>query len=375
MKNFNFGFISALIVLTLLAFTCAKEETPVEPPTKGSVRGTVIDNNTEVTLANAIIYTEPGSFQVSTDAYGDYIMKDVEPKDYKIFCYKEGYDTVSTTINVAAGIESKANFRLTSKDSIGNSTYGTIEGTVRDYSDQSYLDKATISTIPITSVTLTDASGKFKIQNVTPGDYKIIASQKDYDADTLDIKVSLGNTTEAHFALKKGNIVDPTQFGKIKGNVLDVISYTPLKNVNIYTIPATNSVSTGDAGEFLLENISPATYKIVAEKNGYFADTAEVVVKKNLESTANLFLKSLTGILEGTVIKETDGSAISKAVIKTEPNTTSVVTATDGKFRFDNLSPASYKVITSASSFITDTTIVVIKEGVTTSATIVLKRE
>jgi len=374
MKNFNFGFISALIVLMLLAFTCKKEETPVKPATKGSIKGTVINNKTEQSLANAVIYTQPGSVQITTDQYGEYIIKDVVPKDYKVFCYKQGYDTLSASINVAAGVEAHANFRLNPKDSAINNGYGNIEGSVRDFDNQKLLEKVTIKTIPATSVTITNDTGKFKILNVSSGSYKVIAEKKDYETDTLSIKVRIGTTTEANFNLRSVSSIDSNLYGRIKGKVSDKVSDKPVQNVRVYTVPATNSVTTNSQGEFIIENVLPSTYKVIAEKNGYLKDSAQVVVKKRIDAIANLSIKSTTGILEGIVIKKTDGAAINRAIIKTDPVTTSVVTGIDGKFVLKNLSPVTYKIITSATSFVTDTTTVVIKEGATTSVTIVLNR-
>lgn len=376
MKKFNFGFITAMVILSLLAFTCKKEEEETtEPPTKGSVRGTVIDNETEMTIANAIVYTEPGSFQTSTTEYGDYYVKDVEPKDYKVFCYKEGYDTVSTSINVSAGVESKASFRLIPSDTTIQQQFGGISGSVLDYNSELPIDKVTIKTDPASAVTLTNSSGLFTINNLSPGTYKVTADKKDYKSSEISVQVTTGNITEANFSLSLEDALDTTKFGKIIGKVKDAFSSDPIGNVNVYTIPSTNSVSSSENGDYVIKNMSEGTYKVIAQKNEYIGDTTEVVVKIGLESTANLFLTTSTGMLEGLVIKATDGVPVNKATIKTDPTTTSLITDADGKFLFDKLDPGTYKIITSAASFVNDTTSVVIKEGVKIFRQIILERE
>ena len=366
MKNFNIGFISALFFLMLIAFTCSKEETPVVPPTKGSVKGTVIDNKSEKGIANAIIYTEPGSFQVTTDSYGDYRMNNVEPADYKVFCYKPGYDTVTTSIKVVAGVESPANFRLTAKDTAngGNGAFGTIKGIVTDFNSEIPIEKVSIKTFPPTSVTSTGSDGKFVISNVTGGNYKVVATKKDYDSSFVNIVVSSGNITEANLSITKVNALDTTQLGKIRGKVSDVATSKPIANAIVFTDPSSNSVITDANGEFLINHIKPATYKVIAQRNEYINDTTSVVVQKNITSVANLTMKAVgntLGNIKGRVIDKISNAPVSNVTVFTVPSSSSVLTDSKGDYVISNINPNTYKVIAKKYDYLSDTTEVVVK--------------
>lgn len=378
MKNFNFGFIAALVFLSLIAFTCEKEESPVEVPTKGSIRGNVIDNSTEITLENAIIYTEPGSFQVSTDEYGDYRMNNVEPSDYKIYCYKAGYDTVFTNIKVVAGVESPANFRLSKKDTANsNSNYGTIQGLVKDYNSDALLEKVTIKTSPATSVTFTSSNGMYTISNVKPGTYTVTATKKDYDSSKVSISVTAGNITEANFNLTMVNDKDTTQLGKIRGKVSDVVTAVPIANSIVYTSPSTESVITDQNGEFLINYVTPGTYKVIAQKNEFENDTTTVVVQKNLSVMANLTLRAVSttlGNIKGKVTDVFTADAIGNANIFTIPSTSSVSTNNLGEYSINNVSPGTYKVIAAKNEYFNDTTEVVVQSGLDAIANLFLKK-
>lgn len=377
MKNFNIGVILAIFCLSLVAFTCQKEDSVLEPITKGSIRGNVIDNSTEQPIRNAVVYTSPGSIQVLTDEYGDYRMNNIEPKEYVVYCYKAGYDTVSTAINVDSSYEAQANFRLSKKDTTSESkTYGTITGLVRDLNSEIPIEKVTIKTFPATSVTLTDVSGKYTISNVTPGSYTVTAIKKDYDSSKVSIKVTAGNITEANINLTPVSAIDTTQYGRLSGKITDLNSSNPLSNVTVYTSPATSTVTTNALGDYYIRNMTPGTYKVIAEKNEYESDTTTVVIQKNLESVANLSLRASSttlGNIKGKVFDEISNQPIGNVNIYTVPSTSSVSTNSSGEYLIGNIPAGTYKVIASKTEYFSDTTEVVVQPGMEVNADLYLR--
>jgi hypothetical protein len=79
-------------------------------------------------------------------------------------------------------------------------------------------------------------------------------------------------------------------FGKIKIHVMNVKDNSPISYALISTDPASESITTDSNGEFLLNNLSPGNYKVIAVKLGFITNSTTVNVLGNKTVQANIFL-------------------------------------------------------------------------------------
>ncbi|HGY56864.1 MAG TPA: carboxypeptidase regulatory-like domain-containing protein [Caldithrix abyssi] len=100
-------FISVVISVILIA--CTKVE---DPPTTGTIKGTIYDKFTAETLAQVLVETNPPTSAVTTDSSGTYLIDNVEPGAYHVTATKSGYDSSGVDVAVTAGNESIADIHM-----------------------------------------------------------------------------------------------------------------------------------------------------------------------------------------------------------------------------------------------------------------------
>ena len=81
------------------------------------------------------------------------------------------------------------------------STTGDIEGVTYDEKTAQPLAGVSITTTPVTSSKISDASGKYKLEGVEPGDYTINASKSGYNSKSINVNVVAGETASADLML------------------------------------------------------------------------------------------------------------------------------------------------------------------------------
>ncbi len=121
------------------------------------------------------------------------------------------------------------------------------------------------------------------------------------------------------------------QKGTIRGNVFEESSGEPLGFVNIFLEGTTFGTTTDEDGFFILANIPPGAYKLVAQFIGYENTTSEVTLKAGKINYERIILKEGGIVLEGVEVSARKENAksevqvsqitVSKAQIKSLPST------------------------------------------------------
>ena len=86
-------------------------------------------------------------------------------------------------------------------------TTGTIDGTITQANTGAAVDGANIFTMPATGSTTTDGNGGYKIDNVIPGQYIVVAGKADYNGSRM-VMVTVGQTTTADIPLNQNRLPD-----------------------------------------------------------------------------------------------------------------------------------------------------------------------
>ncbi len=254
-------------------------------------------------------------------------------------------------------------------------THGSITGLITDFNTDAALSNVNVYTLPATSYVTTDSTGAYKIDNVEPGEYSITAAKRGYDSLSVSISVIAGKNTFADFILQKTDSTANLRYGTIEGVTLDAESGTPITNVNLYSIPATVVLVSGNNGQFTFSNLDPGSYSIVAKKLGYDSTVINLNVTAGFAATANILMSRTdttitptTGSLNGNVIDAVTGNPIQNAEISTDPSSTLIFTDNQGNFTFENLSPGSFTISVSKNYYNNVSASVNIVAGQTTRA-------
>ena len=96
------------------------------------------------------------------------------------------------------------------EDLVEPAYFGTVTGIVRDGRTNLPLANASVTTNPATSAYLTDAQGKFRIENVPTGRLAITVNKTDYQQAVANVTVSDSQTADVAVVLNKSTTVAPT---------------------------------------------------------------------------------------------------------------------------------------------------------------------
>lgn len=151
-----------------------------------------------------------------------------------------------------------------------NMSRGCISGCVREAAFGSRLSDAFVILQPGDYVTTTDAMGNYYFPNnenlslVAPGTYSLTAMKDGFANQAIaNVVVSAGENTVVDFTLPASGT------GSITGRAIDPLSGEGISGVKVTVSPENASTTTDSGGNYLIQNLAPSTYSVVASKTGY----------------------------------------------------------------------------------------------------------
>ena len=135
---------------------------------------------------------------------------------------------------------------------------GLISGIVNNSSTGNPIIEATIST-NIGLQILSDDSGQYKIENISPGEYTLTVAAPLYHSSTVEnVTVTGGETTTLNISL------NPKTTGVISGQVISAEGLAPIENVTIQVSNGADSftVNSDVTGDFTFADLTYGDYTI-----------------------------------------------------------------------------------------------------------------
>ncbi|MCA0989644.1 carboxypeptidase regulatory-like domain-containing protein [Guptibacillus algicola] len=319
-------------------------------PNPGNVQGTVTNEAGDpISGALVEVLNVAGTTigRAVTNASGAYAISDLAPGDYKLRVSKDLYRTSVVGFNVEAGETKTLNVELISNP-------GALEGTVTDATTSDPLQGTTVQVVDARGVTvasaLTDGSGFYQVENLSPGMYSVTFVSGGYGLLTVGTKIVSNQTTELNVALDQlvggiaGTITD-NNGNTLSGAIVEVF----FNNVHVVTATTDNN------GVYKINNLSPGFYTLNVSKTGFSTETVGASVVENEISEANATLLPNPGTVTGTVLTSS-GDPISGAVInirddRTGAEITQAVTNEQGAYTALGLAPGNYTIIAQAEDF------------------------
>ncbi len=156
--------------------------------------------------------------------------------------------------------------------------FGTIQGTVVDFTTGAPLSGAGITTTPATDATVTDADGRFTVPDALVGSYTISANRNGYAPNTASVSVREARTTQATIFLKPST--DPNTGGTPATDISAEVT-----NFFNRTIQTTRGDSTIVVIDYRVRNTGTAVvtgyqvvFRIVTPAGDFFQDVTRTTL-------------------------------------------------------------------------------------------------
>ena len=222
-------------------------------------------------------------------------------------------------------------------ESVGN-LLGNITGIITDSETGNVIPQVLVTTQNSTSSVITDIDGVFFIENVSPGNYTLVAEKAEYVVSQVSVRVDSGLTTTADIVLTKekdpesgileGQVINASDDSGIETAVVTITSEDESNSINLTKISDTN-------GNYQFLDIPPGNYAVSASKFDYVTKTININIIADSTSFAAIQLVPKYGIIEGTVTDKATNLPIEGALISTTPATNTVTTDSEGKYKID----------------------------------------
>ena len=317
-------------------------------PNPGQIHGNVLDDNTELPIANAVVQLLHNNVIVTTvlsDAQGEFLIQNLSPGTYLVRISAAGYQTTLLSALVFSNQTAEVHAEL-----LGNP--GALQGTITDGSAQ-FLAGVRVQLFQngmFISETLTDSTGFYVIAGLAPGNYTVIAGGQGFALLTASALVLSNQTT----------LLDLT-LNALQGTVSGVISEAVTGNrivgasVSLFsgnTLLATTLTDVN--GQYAFDSIPPGSYILRVSALDYRILIDSIVVVNQQNTSADEILEPLPGSLAGQVIDRLTGEPLPNVIVTVFAGGIPIaITQTDvlGNYLVSDLAPGVYEVEFSLSTY------------------------
>ena len=196
------------IVATVVGFYFGSRtgEEGTTDPSAGIVRGVVRVGTTPARGALVKFKRDDGTepYTRITDVEGHFVLQGAKAGKYKVSATVNS-STASQDITVSEGSDQEMELLIKAPGSSTPAATATLEGKVTKAADNSPVDQADVVLTQNGADkgrAKTNATGKYKIENIAFGDYKIVASSAAGSSDVKDVKVTAASVTGIDLPIK-----------------------------------------------------------------------------------------------------------------------------------------------------------------------------
>ena len=272
------------------------------------IQGTVVAADGATPVANAQVYLLQNGqtlAEADTDSTGAYTLRGLAQGAYTLVASANQQNSSIQGISATETVSVAGNAAVTADGLVlGNQS---LLGTVVTATGQP-VPGALIALLPLNGTTFFDtdsaADGTFNIGGLAPGQYTLTISTANYAPLTQTVSIPSSGGVSQSFFLSTGIGVSGVISDQTTGQPLgqgSVIFFNPTTNAAVATAVA-NAV-----GQFVVPNLSPGTYNVIAYAAGYQMQEITAVTVNGNPFTINLALPAATTGLQGVV---TDASGL-----------------------------------------------------------------
>ncbi|MFW0779053.1 carboxypeptidase regulatory-like domain-containing protein [Rossellomorea marisflavi] len=341
----------------------------------GTLSGTVTGPGS-LPIPGAVVTVYANNVQIAsvlTDLAGNYTVPGLSPGSYTVVIGANTFTSASLGTSISGG-------QTTTLDALLTPNPGTLTGTITDQganplSGVSVTVAASSGTGIIVATTVTGNDGTYTVTGLAPGNYIVVASSLNFQQVSAGASIAAAGTTVLNLSLAS----DP---GTISGVILDAQTGSPIAgaNVQIRVLDAGGSlvatVQSAPDGQYVLGNLAPGVYTVVASAVDFQTNSATVQVFPNLTTVGNVALLPNPGSIFGTVTSSIGSTPIGGAVVSVLNSSgqlvTSVLTDIAGNFTVSGLAPDQYTLSVLSPDFQNRSVGAIVVSGVTTPVAVQL---
>jgi len=333
---------------------------------KTVIYGHVKDKETEDPLHAEITIKGDSNhtYTTETDREGYYEQQLEHGGEYTVIAEAEGYHTEDERVYVEKGDEKQVDFNLEKKG--GEKTI--LKGHTKEKDSGEHVAHADviIKKGEFHANTTSNKEGYYEFTLEEGGEYTIVAEKEGYERYEEEVYVEEGKENTHNIPLKK----KAGETSWIFGHVKDKDTEEPIKHAEI-TIKKGDvkyTTYTNDDGYYVQELEEGGVYAVIAEKEGYNSEDAEVYVEDGNEERQDFFLereykgKRLFGFIKHL------GHAVKGAIVKLIGNNCNcsftAESGEEGGYEINNIPAGEYTMVVEKDGYQRfEETVVIPEEG------------
>jgi hypothetical protein len=275
--------------------------------------------------------TSGGAMSVFSDAKGSYAFKNMKQGTYRLLANKAGYQETSVNVSLwgskseirdfmlekssaeiqkALTVKPATRFgstKVTPRTASGRTvvtTNGQLFGVVRDARSGNPIANATVQ-VSGQNIVRTDRLGIYRISDVLPGTYRVVASHRDYQQEVKTVTIRANNASKEYFSLKgkepQDNKTTTTPIflntfarnGKVQGKIIDSKTGNPVSQATV--ILGEQETRSDDSGDYSFRAIPVGSYTMTIKKSDYLDSSRKIAVSAGKTISANFRLIPKSG--------------------------------------------------------------------------------
>ncbi|MEI6090676.1 MAG: carboxypeptidase regulatory-like domain-containing protein [bacterium] len=164
---------------------------------------------------------------------------------------------------------------------------GFISGQVTDYTTGQPIANVLVTTCPSSRTALTDNNGRFILENITTGEYRLIAEKNEFSPSSSKVSVLSNDTTDIAVPMK----LSLNKYGLLYGLLTDEKS-SPLDSVEVIISDGAETIADTitDSKGFYSIALPFGKYYVTLSKSNYQPVDKDVEVLKNQAINLNVVL-------------------------------------------------------------------------------------
>ncbi|RKH43557.1 carboxypeptidase regulatory-like domain-containing protein, partial [Corallococcus llansteffanensis] len=288
------------------------------------------------------------ALRATTNASGGFLLEAVPPGTYELTASKPGYATVRQSLSLSAGDAPTLSLSM-------QRARGRLSGVIT-------LEAASTSAgIAVTltgtsAATTTDAEGRFVLEDLPLGPSALVAVKDGYTALQLSVEVKERDSTPVTQVLARIR-------GRVEGQVR-LEGSTAHDGIQVSLLGETPRATTDAEGRFVLGNLLPGTYTLLAEKDLFVVARQQVVVKASEAASVTLTLPRMKGEVRGSVSRDDAGDLENGGIeVSVTGTTLRTTTSAEGLFVFTGVPTGRQEVRASLEGYAEDRQPVQVQEG------------
>lgn len=261
--------------LALRAISLA--DAPQSNPDYVTIQGKVLDAQTGLPLSGVTV-TLAGSVSrtFTTISGGVFLFRSLPAGSYTVQLALASYGTLSTITSGQLG-QTLDLGSLSLAKSLGTTT-GTIQGVVTDVATGAPLAGVSVTATGVATPVLTDAAGRYQLNNIAPGLVTVSASLTGYATASGSANLTAGGIMIFSPSLNLG----AAQGATLSGTVTSGVTGAPLSGVTISVSgAATASAVTDASGNYQITGLSSGTVMLLAVLGGLDTVTSGAAISQN----------------------------------------------------------------------------------------------